>query len=114
MWRRVLIACALLLAVPLATVLWLVYTESGLRFVVAQLDRLQTMQIKVEGLSGTIAGPLRLQRFELDHERVHIIVHDVVADFRIRGLLLLTGIVLIRWIWRTIRARSASSSARTP
>ncbi len=90
MWRRVLIACALLLAVPLATVLWLVYTESGLRFVVAQLDRLQTMQIKVEGLSGTIAGPLRLQRFELDHERVHIIVHDVVADFRIRGLLLLT------------------------
>ena len=42
-----------------------------------------------------------------------IVTHPWIA-FIVATTLLLTGIVLIRWIWRTIRARSASSSARTP
>ena len=42
------------------------------------------------GLSGTLSGPLRVERFELDHPRVHVVVHDIVIHPQLRGLLLQT------------------------
>ena len=42
-----------------------------------------------------------------------IVTHPWIA-LTVAATLLLVGILLIRWLWRAIRARSASSSARTP
>lgn len=90
MRRYRLIAAALLLALPIGGALWLLYTESGLRWIVRQLDRFEQLSIKIEGASGSIAGPLRVRRFELDHPRVHVIVRDVYVDYSISGQFLLT------------------------
>lgn len=91
MRRRLLIASVVLLfALPAAGVLWLLHTQAGLQWVVAQLDHFRTFDVKIEGASGTIAGPLRVRRFELLHPRVHVVVNDINADFRLSGLFLLT------------------------
>jgi hypothetical protein len=42
-----------------------------------------------------------------------IVTHPWIALI-LATTFLLTGIVLIRWLWQTLRARSASSSARIP
>ena len=42
-----------------------------------------------------------------------IVTHPWIA-LTVAATLLLVGILLIRWLWRAIRARSAGSSARTP
>ncbi|MCC6208585.1 MAG: translocation/assembly module TamB domain-containing protein [Gammaproteobacteria bacterium] len=47
-----------LLAVVAAGALTLLYTESGLRWVFAQIQRLTPGQLTVEGLEGRLAGPL--------------------------------------------------------
>lgn len=88
--RLILIIVALILLVPVVAVGVLLYSEVGLQMVAAQLWRLERFNVKIEGVSGTLAGPLRIARFELNHPRVHAVVKDIVIEPQLRGLLIQT------------------------
>lgn len=88
--RLILILVALILLVPVVAVGVLLYSEAGLQVVAGQLWRLERFNVKIEGVSGTLSGPLRVARFELNHPRVHVLVSDIVIDPQFRGLLLQT------------------------
>jgi len=88
--RLILILVALSLLVPVAAGGFLVYSEAGLQIVAAQLWRLERYNVKIDGVSGTLSGPLRIARFELNHPRVHLLVNDIVIDPQLRGLFIQT------------------------
>src|SRR5499426_2610313 len=91
MRRRLLIAAILLLILaPFLLLGFVLYTPSGLALVAGQLWRLERFGVHITGVSGTISGPLRVEQFELDHPRVHVVVHDVVIETELRGLLIQT------------------------
>jgi len=90
-----IVLLALIVAAPLAIVATLLYSETGLTLVQSQLVRLERYGVQVEGVSGRLAGPLRIARFELDNPNVHIVSHDIIVYPRIRQLL-----------WQTIGIRS--------
>ncbi|MET0532915.1 MAG: hypothetical protein ABW171_01710, partial [Steroidobacter sp.] len=88
--RLILIVVAVLLLVPVVGVGVLLFTEAGVNLIASQLHRLERFNIKIEGLSGTLAGPLRVARFELNHPRVHVISQNIVIDPQLRGLMIQT------------------------
>ncbi|HWK52710.1 MAG TPA: translocation/assembly module TamB domain-containing protein, partial [Steroidobacter sp.] len=88
--RLILIIVAIILLVPVALVGMLMYSEAGLQVIAGQLWRLERFHVKIEGVSGTLSGPLRVARFELNHPRVHVLVNDIVIDPQFRGLLIQT------------------------
>jgi hypothetical protein len=91
MRRRLLIAAILLVILaPFVLVGIVLYTPAGLALVAGQLWRLERLGVHITGISGTISGPLRVELFELDHPRVHIVVHDIVIETELRGLLIQT------------------------
>src|SRR5687768_11126770 len=91
MRRRLFIAAILLLILAPFILLGIVlYTPSGLALVAGQLWRLERVGVHITGLSGTLAGPLRVELFELDHPRVHVVVHDIVIHTQLRGLFVQT------------------------
>src|ERR1044071_7461437 len=91
MRRRLLIAALLLLILaPFLLLGFVLYTPSGLALVAGQLWRLERFGVHITGVSGTLSGPLRAELFELDHPRVHVVVHDVVIETQLRGLLIQT------------------------
>jgi len=91
MRRRLLIAALLLLILaPFLLLGFVLYTPSGLALVAGQLWRLERLGVHISGVSGTISGPLRVELFELDHPRVHVVVHGIVIETQLRGLLLQT------------------------
>jgi translocation and assembly module TamB len=88
MRKRIVIATVvLLLLLPVAALFVLLYSQLGVDLIVGQLGRLDRYGMRIEGVSGTLAGPLRVARFELNHPRVHVLVHDIVIYPQIRGLL---------------------------
>ncbi len=94
MRRRVLVISAVLLvlflSLPVATVHWLCYTESGLRWLVARAEKLEKTKMRFEGVQGRLADPIVIRRFELDHERVRIVATDIRTQLDLRALLLQT------------------------
>lgn len=88
--RILLILVAAILLAPVVGVAVLLYSETGLQLVAGQLWRLERFNVKIDGVSGTLAGPLRVARFELNHPRVHAVVNDIVIDPQLRGLLIQT------------------------
>lgn len=88
--RLILILVALLLLAPVVGLGVLVYTETGVKLIEGQLWRLERFNVKIEGLSGTLSGPLRIARFELNHKRVHAVSKDIVIDPQLRGLVIQT------------------------
>jgi len=62
-------------------------TESGLQWALAQLERLPAVRIEAYGATGTLAGPLTVQRLVIDHEAVHVEARGVRLDLRMRSLL---------------------------
>lgn len=88
--RLILILVALALLAPVVAIGFLLYSEAGLQMVAAQLWRLERYHVKIEGVSGTLAGPLRVARFELNHPRVHAVANDIVIEPQLRGLLIQT------------------------
>ena len=91
MRRRLLIAAILLLILaPFVLLGILLYTPGGLALIGGQLWRLERYGIHITGLSGTLSGPLRVEAFELKHPRVHIVVHEIVIQTQLRGLLVQT------------------------
>jgi translocation and assembly module TamB len=93
MRKRLIITLALIaivLALPIIFVGVLLHTETGLGIIAGQLQRLERFGVHIEGLSGTISGPLRIAKFELNHPRVHVVVYDIVVYVETRSLLLQT------------------------
>lgn len=94
MRRRVLIIAAILLAlvlsVPAIAIYWLCYTESGLQWLVARAENLRTVKMSFEGLEGRLSEPIRIQRFELEHARVHIVATGVETELDLGAVLLQT------------------------
>jgi translocation and assembly module TamB len=82
--RIILAILALLIVIPIALVNVLVYTESGVELLARQLNKLERFGVKIEGISGTLAGPLRIRRFELNNPNVHIVTHDIVLYLEFR------------------------------
>jgi translocation and assembly module TamB len=85
-----IIILAVLVVAPLALIGTLLYTPAGLSMVSSQLHRLERFGVRIEGLSGTLAGTMHVDRFELDHPNVHVVVHDITSTLQVRELILQT------------------------
>ena len=103
-----IILLAVLIMAPFAMIGTLLYTPLGLSLVAAQLHRLEPMGVRIEGVSGRLTGPLYISRFELDQRSVHIVSHDIVAELRIRELILQTVSI------RSLTARDTLVEVRNP
>jgi translocation and assembly module TamB len=56
---------------------WVIYTEAGLRFLVAALpERMGKSQVRlvIDGVEGTIAGGFSAERVDVDHEISHVTI----------------------------------------
>jgi translocation and assembly module TamB len=117
MRRRILIASALILLLPALLAALLIYTPLGVRLAATQLHRLEAYGIRIEGAQGTISGPLVVERFELDHPRVHIVAHDIRIDPQMRGLAIQTirtGSITARDVDVAVRRADLPPSNRAP
>jgi len=91
--RLLLVALAFLLAVatlPVVAGYWLLYTEPGLRRLVAIAESLKVVDLQFEDINGTVAGSLTAKRVIIDHKRVRIVVDDVATDLDPSGAMLQT------------------------
>ncbi len=118
MRRRVgTIVALLLLLLPIVVGLVLLYTPAGVSLVSSQLHRLERFGIYIDGVSGTFSGPLTVQRFELDHPRVHVVAHDIHIDLQMRGLMsqtLRTRSLLARDVLVELREADLPPTDRPP
>jgi translocation and assembly module TamB len=92
MRRFLLLATALFVLVtiglPCAAVYSVLYTESGLRFAVSHLpQRFGRVGVRIEGVSGTIAGGARARLVVIDQERVHLEFRGIYTRIRLEPLL---------------------------
>jgi translocation and assembly module TamB len=92
MRRLLLLATAIfvLIAVglPCAALYAVLYTQSGLQFVVGHLPhRFGNVGVRIEGVSGTIAGGARASLVEVDQERVRIDIRGIYTRIRLEPLL---------------------------
>ena len=99
MRRRYAVMLGLLLALAGGVALflhWLLFTQQGLEFALAQLYRLPTVKVEVRGARGSIAGPLTADSVTVDHEAAHVVARGlalnpdpsglVVGHFGVEGL----------------------------
>ncbi|MES1196586.1 MAG: hypothetical protein ABUL58_06545, partial [Steroidobacter sp.] len=93
MKKRIAIIVSIVLLLMLSTLWWLCYTQSGLRFVLSQLDHIPKTSIKVDAVSGTLAGPLHIGSFELDDAYAHVSAKDI--DLDLNPALLLSGWIAV-------------------
>src|SRR6185437_10027950 len=92
MRRFLLFATALFLLVtiglPCAALYSVLYTQSGLRFVVRHLPRrFGHVGVRIEDVSGTIAGGARAGLVVIDQERVHLEFRGIYTRTRLEPLL---------------------------
>ena len=99
--RVVLIAVftiALALAVPTVVIYYAAFTQSGLQFIVHRVpQRIAGVRLRFVNVSGTLADGVRMERLEIDQERVYLRLEDVRARIDLRSLL-----------WQTIHSPQAS------
>jgi translocation and assembly module TamB len=85
--KRIFIIIAALLALLLGSAWYTVfYTSYGVNALLAAISNLQSMRIVVTGVEGTLAGPLTVQHFELDHKYVHVSASDIRLSIAPRAL----------------------------
>jgi translocation and assembly module TamB len=96
--RRLKIAAAslgLLVLVLLLFLAWVIYTEAGLRFVVAHLpEKLGKVTLKIEDVRGTIAGGFSAHLVDIDNDLTHVRVENGGA--RVNFWPLLVGRIAVR------------------
>ncbi len=96
MRRRILLILASILIVtlivaPFVLVWSVLFTAGGVQFVARHLPHhLGSIDLSIEGLSGTVASGLHAQRVEIDQELVHLRFDDVAAHVALAPLLLQT------------------------
>ena len=94
--RRLLLilACVLVaaaLVAPAALIWSALYTSAGLQFAVRHIpQQLGPVQLVIRGVSGTVAGGLRVERVEIDHDLVHLTFQGIEARVAIAPLMLQT------------------------
>jgi len=85
---------ALALAVPAGVLYYAAFTQSGLRFIVARVPgRIGGVHLKFVNVEGTLADGVRIERLEIDQERVYLRFEDVRARIALGSLL-----------WQTVRS----------
>ncbi len=121
MRRRTLIiiglALLICLGVPTLAVYWLCYTQPGLQWLAARASGLHKVHMEFVGLSGKLRGPIHIDRFELDHERVHIVATNVKANVHLRRILLQTidaDYLDIASLQIQLKARTSPESTQPP
>ena len=122
MRRLLLIVSGLLIliavAVPSAALYYVVFTEDGLQFVVKRIPhRLGGVQLDIVGLKGTLARGIRVERVDIEHERVHVRVEGLQGKVALLPLLLQTirtrGTV-IRSVYVEVRRRTKPPTSAPP
>ncbi|MEJ0037098.1 MAG: translocation/assembly module TamB domain-containing protein [Gammaproteobacteria bacterium] len=92
------IALLFVVSVPSAAIYYVAYTEPGLQWFVAHLPRhVANTDMEFVGPKGTLAGGFTLERFELDHERVHLRFEGNAGHVKLLPLL-----------WQTIYAQDVT------
>lgn len=85
-------AILLILVLSGASFYYMLFTQSGLRFIVAHLpQRFGEVQVRIEGASGTLARGVHAERVVIDQRRVHLQFDNVY-----------TRVLLPPLYWRTI------------
>jgi len=102
MHRRVMLVAVLItafaVALPTAVIYYAAFTQAGLQFIVNHVPRkIGTVRLVFVNVSGTLAYGLRIERLEIDQERVYLRFDDVRARINLGSLL-----------WQTIRSPDAS------
>ena len=88
----------LAVALPVAVIYYVVFTESGLQFVLRQVPhRIAGVQLDIVNVTGSIAGGIRAERVEIDHRLVHLRFEGIQGRVRLLPLL-----------WQTVHARDAA------
>jgi translocation and assembly module TamB len=92
MRRFLLLATALFVLVaiglPCAALYSVLFTQSGLRFVVDHLpQRFGRVEVRIENVSGTVAGGVHAGLVEIDQERVHLEFRGIYTRLRLEPLL---------------------------
>ncbi|HEY1491024.1 MAG TPA: translocation/assembly module TamB domain-containing protein, partial [Steroidobacteraceae bacterium] len=96
MRRRILLILASILIVtlivaPFVAVWSVLFTTGGVQLVARHLPHhLGSIDLSIEGLSGTVAGGLHAERVEIDQELVHLTFTDIDARVAVAPLLLQT------------------------
>ena len=86
-WIIVLVGLLLVAGLPFGAAYQVLHSDSGLQWLIAQLDRLPSVRIEATGARGTLAGPLDIDRLVVDHEAVRIEAQGLRLDARLRSLL---------------------------
>ena len=86
-WIAVAAALALLIGAPLLVAHRLLQSEQGLQFLLAQLGRIPNVRIEVTGATGTLAGPLAIERLVIEHAAARVEARGVRMHAVIRSLL---------------------------
>src|SRR5580693_6957585 len=89
-----------LVALALAAIYYLAYTESGLAVLAARLNgRVGPVTIELRGARGTLAYGVHVDRLVIDHRRVHIEIEDASGRLAILPL-----------AWQSIRVPHAHAA----
>src|SRR3981081_4664017 len=94
--RRLLLLAAgflifLAIAVPTAAVYYLVFTESGFRFIVSRIPhRIGGVKLDIVNAGGTVAPGIHVDRVESDHDLVHLRIENIRGRVNLAPLLLQT------------------------
>jgi len=83
-------ACFLLIVIglPCIALYSVIYTQSGLRFVVSHLpQRYGKLGLRIDAVSGTVAGGVGASLLEIDQERVHLEVRGIHTRVKLEPLL---------------------------
>lgn len=79
---------ALLCALPFALLWFIAFTPQGLAMLVARVPhRVGPVTMEIGAVSGTLARGFDVARFELTHERVHLVVDELHARLGVPALL---------------------------
>ncbi len=79
---------AILASLPFALLYYLAFTPEGLAMIVARVPhRIGPVTMRIGEVRGTIAGGFDVTRFELTHERVHLVIEEAHARVAIAPLL---------------------------
>jgi len=91
-WRWVVLGVVLvaLVGTPIFLGSRLLETDAGLRFALAQLDRLSSVRVVAMGANGRLAGPVTIDRLLIEHDAVRIEAENVRLD-SLRPRTLLAG-----------------------
>ncbi|MCU0975007.1 MAG: translocation/assembly module TamB domain-containing protein [Steroidobacteraceae bacterium] len=85
--RIAAVAAAALLLALVGLAGWLVLTEAGLARIVAAVESLETVDIRIEGARGRLAGPLTVDRLQIEAGRTRIEAEGIDVDYDPYGLL---------------------------